>query len=124
MDSQGEPVEVDMRSPDRLIELAAEMEAPLERMLKFRQIVDRYERGRDSKLGEIRQALEKRNKTQDDLRYEMRAHPDFKTYLEEWDKAEKEYIKARVAFDTLKNAFDALQSALSFDREHMKRFQT
>jgi len=107
--------------PEKLIQLAHDMEKPRELYLKWKAIVDRYERGKETKLGLIRATLDREKKTQDDLKYECRAHPDYQTYLEEWRAAEENMIKAKVDFDNLQCQFDAYQSALSYQREHLKR---
>lgn len=110
-----------MWDPEKLIELAHAMDDHRERYLKWRAICDRYERGKETKLGLIRMGLVKDKKTQDDLKAETRSHGDYQKYLEEWASAEQNMISARVEYENLQCQFEAYQSALSYQREHMKR---
>ena len=45
----------------------------------------------------------------------------YQDYLKKWDECEKKMVQARVEYDSIKTNFEALQSALSFDKEAMKR---
>lgn len=111
---------------NELLHLAHEMEKPLERWLKFRQVVNRFDRGKKAKLAEIILRLDKLCVGQKHSMAKMETmaygEPEWREYLEDWSKAEQEMIKAQVLVDTLRNKFDALQSVLAYNREHMKRF--
>ena len=109
-----------MNDSDRLIELAAEMEKPMERALNWKQIVDRYERGRNSKLGEIMMDLQGGEgvpKAVEGLKLWAYASEKYKEYLEEWDAAEKKMIIAKVEYETIKNAWESLRSKVAWARQ-------
>lgn len=109
-----------MRNPDELIVLAEKLHKPMERYLKWKQITERYERGKHTKFAQCFD-FEMRELTIKERELAAYANQEYKNYLEEWDSAEKEKIKAQVEYENLKMSFEALQSALSFDREAMKR---
>lgn len=106
---------------EELLKLAVELEAPLRRYLKWKAVVNRYERGRDTKIGEIRAMIKKDKKSQDDIKYEVKAHPEYIKYLSEWNAAERGMFEEQITVDTLRCKFDAIQSALAFKRESIKR---
>lgn len=110
-----------MRNPDQLQELAAAMEHPLELYLKFKEIVDRYERG--AKTIYARAFLRSEGKSVRERELKAYADEEYVKYQDEWHEASKKCISARVKYENLENQFNALQSGLSYDREHMKRFQ-
>lgn len=108
-----------MRNPDDLLILAQKIQRPLERYLKWKQVCDRYERGykviiAKNIIGRSAETIRERESL-------ALTSEEVGKYLEDWDKAEKEKIKAQVEYDSLKTSFEALTSALAFDRETMKR---
>ena len=112
-----------MRDPEVLIQLSAKLHKPRERYLKFRQVEERYDRGKHSKLAEIIIRIRKEEGSPTSMAaLETAAYgdPEYIKYLIEWDNASKEKVKAQVEFDNLNNDFQAYQSALSFDRETIK----
>lgn len=116
-----------MRDPQRLVDLAAEMDRPRELYLSWRRIAERYDRGKHTVLAEImathRANLEASGEKATVNQLEMLAYSDerYKKYLKEWDDAEKAMTQARVVFENLQCAFEALQSALAYDRDAMKK---
>jgi hypothetical protein len=109
-----------IRDPQELQALAAKMEPARERYLKWKQVVDRYKKGSKTKLAQIYTIITIASSV-DERKNMALSHPDYVQYLSEWDTAEKAMIKARVLFENLQSAYDALTSALAFDRESMKR---
>lgn len=112
-----------MIEPERLITLAEEMEGPLERMLKWKQVCERYERGKHSKLASIVARLRILNGNASQAKLDSLAYgdPEYEEFLKEWNHAEEEMVKARVKFDTLRCAWESLQSVIAYMREGMKR---
>jgi len=108
-----------MRNPDDLEKIAHAMDRPREEYLKWKAVLERYEQGKHTKFAEC--FLKSTGDTVKERELIAYASEDYKKYLDEWDTARKGTIKAQVKFDNLKCAFDALQSALSYDREAMKR---
>ena len=108
-----------LRSPDTLTELVEAMHRPMERYLKWKQIVERYERGKHTAFANA--FLKTEAETVRERELIAYASPAYVAYLEEWDKAQKEMVKAQVEYDNLRSNFDALTSALAYDRESMKR---
>lgn len=112
-----------MRDPDKLVELAEKLGRPLEHYLKWRQVCDRYERGKNTKLAQVIGALRRNGEKESHGQLQARAyaHSDYVDFLNEWDKAEQNKVKAQVEYESLKTNFEALQSAIAYDREAMKR---
>lgn len=111
-----------MIDPESLIALSAEMEKPTEIAMQWRQVVDRFDRGKRAKLAQLmKKHLGDGKKSMAQLEMEAYSDEEWSKYLEEWEAAEKNYLKAQVRYDTLKNRFDATQSALSYYREAIKR---
>ena len=82
--------------------------------------MDRYERGRNSKLGEIMIALQGQEgvpKAVEGLKLWAYASEEYKQYLEEWDAAEKKKVTAQVEYDTLKNAWESERSGVAWERQ-------
>lgn len=104
--------------PDELIDLSAKMEKPMERYIKWKQINDRFERGKKAKLSQL---MMQHEGTVASREMEAYGSKEWAEYLAEWDNATKELAKAQVEYDTLQNRFAAVQSALSYLRESMKR---
>ena len=108
--------------PERLLVLAAELQKPFERYLKWKIIVDRYERGKSSKVASAILALKKEEKeSYASLEARALGSEEFVSYLAEWHEAEKQMVRARIEYDTKKCEFDALTSVLAYERESMKR---
>ena len=108
--------------PEELVTLSAEIEKPMEAFLKWRQVADRYERGKKSKLAQICVGLRGEGKVSvAQLEMEAYATPEWIKYETEWDDAERKKVAAQVQYETLQNRFSAIQSALSYLRETMKR---
>lgn len=95
------------------------MQKPQERYLKWRQICDRYDRG--AKTIYAKCFLEAHGETVKEKEQVAFTNPMYTAYLAEWDKAEKKKIQAEVEYDNLKTQFDALQSAIAYQREELKR---
>lgn len=108
-----------MRNPDELQKMAAIMERPLEHFLKWKEIVDRFERGKNSVWSKC--FLKSEGETVKEREAKAYADPEYVAYLDEWHEASKKAISARVEYENLKNQCEALQSALSYDREAIKR---
>ena len=111
-----------MRHGDVLERLSQEIHGPRELYLKWEQVVRRYKRGEKTKLAQIRASINKQGKTQADIQSETYAHPDFIEYLAEWDHADREYTRAKVAYDNLETDLEAYRSALAFDRDTARAF--
>ena len=112
-----------MVNPDDLLTVAAEMQKPMELYLQWRQVFDRLERGKNTVLGQIMKKLALGGEIKSAETMKLLAHADevFVAYLAEMDKAEKNMVKAKIKFDNLKNQFDAIQSAMAYQREEMRR---
>ena len=103
-----------MRSPDRLIKLSEEMRKPRELFIKWSQVVDRYKRGKEWKLATLIVKMD--GKSAEAKKQQALASDEWKQYLDEWDNASKEKATAQVRVENLQTDFEALQSALSFDK--------
>lgn len=112
-----------MTNPEELIRLAHAMEKPLERWLKWKSIVDRYERGKSSKLATIVNRLRPTVEKPSQALLESLAYgdPEYQKYLDEWGEAERHAIKARVKYDNLRCCWESTQSVIAWEREGMKR---
>lgn len=108
-----------MINPDELLEIAAQMEKPLELYLKYRQVVGRYDQGKKSKLAMLMKGFEGSVAARESEAY---ASKEWRDYLDEWDKAQKAMVTAQVKYDTLRNKFEALRTVVSYSKEHMKVF--
>jgi hypothetical protein len=109
-------------NPDRLLELAAELQKPYERYLKWSVIVDRWDRGKGSALAAIIQSLPRTEKESfTSLESRALASEEWKKYLERWHQSDKERVRAKVEFDTKKWEHDSLQSVLAYERDSMRR---
>lgn len=109
---------------ERLAELAEEMREPRERYFKWRQVRERYERGKSSKLGEIFLSLRETPgspKAVEALKLSAYASKEYKQYLEEWDKAERNEIKAKVEYENLESSWESLRTAIALYRESIKQ---
>ena len=109
-----------LRDPDKLIELAESLHRPRELYLKWKQICDRFERGRHTIYGEF-YGYQSKEEAVESRKAKAYSCDGYKEYLEKWDKAEKEKIKAQVKYENILTNFEAYQSALSFDKEMIKR---
>lgn len=108
-----------MRDPDKLIELAGNMDRPRELYLKWKQVVEHLERQYKAVLASEFLKAEGRNvKERESIALASEVSENFR---KEMDNAEKEKIKAQVKYESIKANFDAYQSALSFDKETIKR---
>jgi hypothetical protein len=110
---------VNVHDPDKLLELAEALGAPLESYLRWKLVVDRYERGKASVLARGTQSIP-------DGSFAHRqsvalASEDYEKYLSEWSEAEKNMVKARIVYETAKSRFDAMQSVLAYERDSMRR---
>ena len=81
--------------------------------------MDRIERGAKSVLAEC--FLRSKGDTMKEREQLALVDAQYLKYLADWDKAEKEKIKAMVEYDNLKTSFDALQSALSHQKAELSR---
>lgn len=107
-----------MDDPDELVRLSHEMGEPREFYLKWRAVNERYEMGRHSKLSEC--FVKAQAETVKERESIALASDEYKEYLEKWDDARKEMVKAQVQFENLKCRFEAIQSKYAFLRESMK----
>ena len=105
--------------PEELNVLAEKLHKPLERYLKWKIIVDRYKRGKDSKIAQLGLQYQDRSVSERDRMAE--ASPEFISYLSEWHEAEKKMSAAQIEYETIKAKFDALQSVLAYMRDSMRR---
>ena len=108
-----------MRNPDILITLAEEMRRPLEMYLKCRQVRERMERGLKTIFAEC--FLEVEKGTIEERKSRALIHPRYIEAIAELDMMEKKEVAARVEYDNLHKSFDAYQSALSYDKEMLKK---
>lgn len=109
-----------MIDPEQLMKIALEIEPHLAEYLKLRQIVGRYERGKHAKLAQIIQGVQADSyAARESQAYASEA---WAKYLKAWGDTEELLVKEQIKLDTLRNQFDALQSVLAYEREHMKRF--
>lgn len=114
------------RSPDRLIELSASLEKPRENYLLAKQVVDRYDRGKNAKLGMVLQDIPRLSQNGKPISLQERIYLAYSSeawreYLAQWGKAEKVMIEARVLFENLETQLSSYQSALAFDRETVRK---
>ena len=109
-----------MRNPDKLEELSHELHKLREEYLKWKQMCDRYERGKHWKFATIFQQIPP-DGTIEVRKQKAYAHPQWQEYIEEWNHVDEMKMKAQVKFENVRNDYEAFQSALSFDRETVKR---
>lgn len=105
--------------PEELVRIAHAMSGPLERWLKWREIRERFERGKNSIFAKC--FLKAEGGTVKEREMVAASAEEFMKYLDDLHEAAKSEISARVEYENLKNQFDAMTSALAYQRESMKR---
>jgi len=96
------------------------MDGPRERFIKWSIVTDRFAMGRDSLVGKlIREKYA--DMPVEKAKLYAKSDPEYTAYLEEYHKALQSKAKAQIELENLQSAFDSLQSALSFDKEHLRR---
>ena len=108
-----------MVDPEELIRIAEELHEPRGKYLQWRAFCERMERGKHSVFATI--YMETNEGTVEQRKSQVYASPQWKSYLGKVRKYEKEKIKWQISYENLKTKFDAIQSALSYQREHLKR---
>lgn len=109
-----------------LDEIAYEAGIIGERWAKLKQVDDRFERGKPSKLAVVEAEIQewadssglKISKAEKESR--ALASEKYQQYLKEWDSAHGETLKARVAYDTWQNLFEARRTLESTERAKMR----
>lgn len=107
--------------PEELLQAAHDLEKPMQRYLAWKQVVDRYDRGKHTILGKVMGKLKDGKESIDALKYRAFSDEEYQKFLDNWDEAERKMVKARIAYETRLNYFNALQSYFAFQREGMKR---
>ena len=107
-----------MRNPDQLVELAELLRRPTERWLKWKQVSDRFKRGEKTVFAKC--YLRAKANTIEERKCLAYSDNEYLIYLNEWDGAEKEEVKAEVEVRNLETNLEALTSALAYDRESMR----
>ena len=107
-----------MRNPDQLVELAELLRRPMERWLKWKQVCDRFKRGEKSIYAKC--YLRAKANNIEERKCLAYSDNEYLIYIEAYDKAEKEKVKAEVEVKNLETNLEALTSALAYDRESMR----
>jgi hypothetical protein len=107
--------------PEELLRLADSMDNPMKLMLEYKQICDRFHRGKDAKLAQIVQSIRLPKETGESVKTRALASSEWQSYLKDYDMAERNYIQAKITVDTLSNRFSALQSIMAYMRDGMRR---
>ena len=107
--------------PEELIHLSEKMDQPMKQMLEYKQFCDRFHRGKDAKLAEIIQNIRLPKETGESVKTRALASSEWQSYLKDWDNVERNYIQAKIEYDTLNNRFSAIQSAMAYLRDGMRR---
>lgn len=106
-----------MRTPDQLTNLAESLHKPREEYLQWKCICERYKRGDKSAFAKI--IMRMAGSSMEERKQKALASEEYQSYLRQQDKAEREKIKAQIIYDNMVNDYEALLSALSYDKVHM-----
>lgn len=109
---------------ENLEKLVTEIEEAGIYYVELRAIARRYEELKKIKLAQLKRDHAKRNDgriSHVQLESKAYADPDYKKFILDLVRTEKESEKAKVRYEACKNLFDAMRTNIAFEREKLAK---